>query len=153
MHGFQHMASLVDSEIKIMSTDYSPCFNLLPHTFYIPATWPSSAAPELVTYLLSQVKDSSGWYAPFFQLCQSKSHSSWDFPGSAVDRNPPVNAGDGLVPGPGRFHMPSWSNLACVPQLLNPCALEPALCSNRSPLLATSRETPRAATKTQHSQK
>ena len=106
MHGFQHMASLVDSEIKIMSTDYSPCFNLLPHTFYIPATWPSSAAPELVTYLLSQVKDSSGWYAPFFQLCQSKSHSSWDFPGSAVDRNPPVNAGDGLVPGPGRFHMP-----------------------------------------------
>ena len=31
----------------------------------------------------------------------------WDFPGGAVDRNPPVSAGDvGSIPGPGRFHMP-----------------------------------------------
>ena len=30
-----------------------------------------------------------------------------DFPCGAVDRNPPANAGDtGLIPGPGRFHMP-----------------------------------------------
>ena len=58
MQGFQHMTSLVDSKIKIMSTDYSPRFNLLPHTFYIPATWPSSPAPVLVMYLLSQVQDS-----------------------------------------------------------------------------------------------
>ena len=30
-----------------------------------------------------------------------------DFPGSAVVKNPPVNAGDmGLIPDPGRSHMP-----------------------------------------------
>ena len=30
-----------------------------------------------------------------------------DFPGGAVDRNPPANAGDmGSIPGLGRFHMP-----------------------------------------------
>ena len=33
-----------------------------------------------------------------------------DFPGGAVVKNPPTNAGDtGLIPGPGRSHMP-WSN-------------------------------------------
>ena len=32
-----------------------------------------------------------------------------DFPGGAVDKNPPANAGDmGSIPGAGRFHMP-WS--------------------------------------------
>ena len=32
------------------------------------------------------------------------------FPGSPVDKNPPVNAGDtGSIPGPGRSHM-LWSN-------------------------------------------
>ena len=35
-----------------------------------------------------------------------------------VVKNPPANAGDmGLIPGPGRSHMPR-SNEACVPQLL-----------------------------------
>ena len=30
-----------------------------------------------------------------------------DFPGGAVDKNPPANAGDtGSSPGPGRSHMP-----------------------------------------------
>ena len=29
-----------------------------------------------------------------------------DFPGGAVDKNPPANAGDtGSIPGPGRSHM------------------------------------------------
>ena len=33
-----------------------------------------------------------------------------DFPGGAVVKNPPANAGDmGLIPGPGRPHLP-WSN-------------------------------------------
>ena len=33
-----------------------------------------------------------------------------DFPGGAVVKNLPANAGDtGLIPGPGRSHMP-WSN-------------------------------------------
>ena len=31
----------------------------------------------------------------------------WDFPGGAVVKNPPANAGDtGSSPGPGRSHMP-----------------------------------------------
>ena len=34
----------------------------------------------------------------------------WGFPGAAVVKNPPVNAGDmGSNPGPGRSHMP-WNN-------------------------------------------
>ena len=33
-----------------------------------------------------------------------------DFPGGAVFKNPPANAGDtGLIPGPGRSHVP-WSS-------------------------------------------
>ena len=40
-------------------------------------------------------------------------------------KSPPANAGDmGSVPGLGRSHM-LWSNKS-------PCALEPALCSERS---------------------
>ena len=31
----------------------------------------------------------------------------WDFPGGAVVKNLPANAGDtGLSPGPGGYHMP-----------------------------------------------
>ena len=30
-----------------------------------------------------------------------------DLPGGTVEKNPPANTGDaGLIPGPGRFHMP-----------------------------------------------
>ena len=44
---------------------------------------------------------------------------SWDFPGGAVVKNPPANAGDtGSRPSPGRSHMP-WSSKACAPQLLS----------------------------------
>ena len=51
------------------------------------------------------------------------------FPGGAVVKNPPANAGDtGSSPGPGRSHM-LRSNQARAPQLLSPCATitEPAL--------------------------
>ena len=42
-------------------------------------------------------------------------------PGGPVVKNPPANAGDtGLIPGPGRSHMP-WSNKAPGP-LLSPSA-------------------------------
>ena len=56
----------------------------------------------------------------FEQLCEERDSTSlsytdmrcflmadhWDFPGCAVDRNPP-NAGDmGSIPSPGKFHMP-----------------------------------------------
>ena len=48
-------------------------------------------------------------------------HSGRDFPGGAVVKNPPASAGDtGLIPGPGRSHMPQ-SNQAHVPQLLSLC--------------------------------
>ena len=37
---------------------------------------------------------------------QTKDNSPWDFPGGAVVKNPPANAGDtGSSPGPGRSHM------------------------------------------------
>ena len=37
----------------------------------------------------------------------SKRNESKDFPGGAVVKNPPANAGDtGSSPGPGRSHMP-----------------------------------------------
>ena len=57
----------------------------------------------------------------FFQwdlllLCQGETKDIilkkevWGFPGGAVVKNPPANAGDmDLSPGPGRSHMP-WSN-------------------------------------------
>ena len=36
-----------------------------------------------------------------------KATNNWDFPGGAVVKNPPANAGDtGSIPGPGRSHMP-----------------------------------------------
>ena len=53
------------------------------------------------------------------------------FPGGAVVKNPPANAGDvDLSPGPGRSHMPR-SNKACAPQLLSlhSTAHEPQLLS------------------------
>ncbi|KAJ8787544.1 hypothetical protein J1605_022859 [Eschrichtius robustus] len=54
------------------------------------------------------------------------------FPGGAVVKNLPANAGDaGSSPGPGRSHMPR-SNSARVPQLLKPTRLEPVLCNKRS---------------------
>ena len=76
---------------------------------------------------------------------------SQGFPGGAVDKNPPANAGDmGSNPGLGRSHMPR-SNKACAPQLLSLCSrackpqllspratttepacLEPMLCNKRS---------------------
>ena len=37
---------------------------------------------------------------------RTKSPYGLDFPGGAVDKNPPANAGDmGPIPSPGRFHM------------------------------------------------
>ena len=60
--------------------------------------------------------------------------SLWDFPGGAVVKNPPANAGDmGLSAGPGRSHMPR-SNYAHAPQLLSLCsrAREPQLLSPRA---------------------
>ena len=100
------------------------------------------------------------------------------FPGGTVIKNPPANTGDtGSSPGPGRSHMSrsnethepqllSLCSRAHEPQLLKPVRLEPVLRNKRShcnkkpahrneekPPLTTARESPRAATKTQCSQK
>ena len=41
---------------------------------------------------------------------EKKKDSELDFPGGAVDKNPPANSGDrGLTPGPGRYLMPPSS--------------------------------------------
>ena len=55
------------------------------------------------------------WYVNYI------SKKSWHlgFPGGAVVKSLPANAGDtGLIPGPGRSHMPR-SNWARAPQLLS----------------------------------
>ena len=55
-----------------------------------------------------------------------------DFPGGAVVKNPPANAGDtGSIPRLERSNMPR-SNSARAPQLLKPVRLEPVLCNKRS---------------------
>ena len=55
-----------------------------------------------------------------------------DFPAGAVDENPPASARDvGLIPGPGRVHMPH-SNEAQAPQILKPECLEPLLHNKKS---------------------
>ena len=64
--------------------------------------------------------------------------------GGPVAKNLPANAGDiGLIPGPGRFHMPRGS-LVCAAQLLSPHTLQPMLHNKRSQ---------HPATRAQHSQK
>ena len=41
------------------------------------------------------------------QVAVIKKDLGRDFPGGAVVKNPPANAGDmGSIPGPGRSHMP-----------------------------------------------
>ena len=50
----------------------------------------------------------------------SLKHHLWGFPGGTVVKNPPASAGDlGLIPSPGRSHVP------CVEQL-GGCATAPA---------------------------
>ena len=101
-----------------------------------------------------------------------------DFPGVTVPKNPPANASDmSSIPDAGRLHM-SWSNWVHGPQPLSMRsrahalqrlslrALEPVLLSKRGhhnekptqhdtekPPPATTRESLRAATKTQYNQK
>ena len=68
------------------------------------------------------------------------------FPGGAVVKYPPANAGDtGSIPGLGRSHMP-WSNYARAPQLLSlrSRAREPQLLSSCA--TTTEAHTPRAHT-------
>ena len=88
------------------------------------------------------------------------------FPGGAVVKNPPANAGDtGLSPGLGRSNIPR-NNKAREPQLLKPTHLEPMLPTRGATamrsLRTTTKSSPRslqpekslrAVTKTRCSQK
>ena len=57
----------------------------------------------------------SSLYASFWIVRLHHFKYTKGFPGGAVVKNPPANAGDtGSSPGPGRSHMP-WSNSARVP--------------------------------------
>lgn len=56
---------------------------------------------------------------------ETESHL-WDIPGGSVDKNLRASAGDkGLIPDPGRLHMPGSSS-ACAPQPRRPTP-EPVL--------------------------
>ena len=60
----------------------------------------------MINPLLIRTEDSHD----YLLLCIFKLIRSWDFPGGAVVKNPPANAGDmGSSPGLGRSHM-SQSN-------------------------------------------
>ena len=116
----------------------------------------------------------------FFQICNRYALITWvyvyshifclkthiqGFPGGAVVKNPPANAGDmGSSPGLGRSHMPR-SNQAREPQLLSlrvwslcsatreAMTVRPTHCNEEWSPLAATRESPRTEMKTQHSQK
>ena len=102
----------------------------------------------------------------------------WDFPGGAMDKNLPANAGDsGFNPWSGKILHAAEQLSPCskiteptVQSLwaenVKPLRREPMLCNKRSyrkekpmccngaqPLLPATRESPRAAIKTQHNQK
>ena len=92
---------------------------------------------------------------------------AWGFPGGAVVKNLPANAGDtGSSPGLGRSHMPHAEQLGPWATITEPAHLEPVLHNKRGrdserpahrneewPPLATTRESPHTETKTQHSHK
>ena len=72
-----------------------------------------------------------------------------DFPGGAVDRNPPANAGNmGSIPGLGWSHMPQ-SNEAHEPQLLSQRAGAHAL-HQEEPLQREARAAKAESSPTQH---
>ena len=98
-------------------------------------------------------------------LIKTKNRFWRDFICGPVVKNPPANARDvGLIPGLGRSHVP-WSNLTTVLQQLSAhtttadthmprsVLLDERNCCNRECLpLATTREGPCTAMKTQRSQ-
>ena len=93
------------------------------HPFFLDIYWPPASLPSsgASTLIYCNNKDSmtiSAGLSHFLKVgsCLSshrvliKNIIVRDFPGGAVDKNPPANAEDtGSIPGPGRSHMP-WSN-------------------------------------------
>ena len=85
-----------------------------------------NSAPEFPPYPSSKEECMScgfpakKWPHFFFFFKIKKKQQKEDLPGGPAVKNPPVNAGDtGMIPGPGRSHMPQ-SNRANALQLLKP---------------------------------
>ena len=86
----------------------------------------------MITYRLQGVELEVIFIFDFMLFCifqmntfRFYNHKIWDFPGGAVVKNLPANAGDtGWSPGPERSHM-LRSNQARAPQLTE-CTLQPA---------------------------
>ena len=76
----------------------------------------------------------------------------WDFPGGAVGKNPPTNAGDmGCVPDSGRSHVPEPQ---AAESLLHSKGKQPSACHNEDkPPLTATRGSPCKAMKTERNQK
>ena len=75
----------------------------------------------------------------------------WDFPGGAVDKNPPANAGVmGCIPDSGRAHMPEAQ---ASESLLHNKGNQHLACHNGDkPPLAAARGSPCKAMKTERNQ-
>ena len=85
-----------------------------------PVMWDRTVLAVEIRTSLSPVIAATGKQTPFpgalihFHVLSQKAFIEcllrtrpWDFPGGTVDKDLPAHAGDmGLIPGPGRFHMP-----------------------------------------------
>ena len=131
---------------KNVSVNWTKCLHLPNHGVLYISIW------VLFLYLSLHLKcfKSILWTNRLF--CGMSLNMDWsrDFPGGAVVKNQPANAGDtGSSPGRGRSHMPR-SNEARAPQLLSPCAANIEARTPRAPALqreATSMKSPRTPTK------
>ena len=131
------------------------------------ARWLGSAST-----LIIHVNSMYLWYdimnmALYLCYISPKNHNSLGFPGGAVVESLPANAGDtGSSPGLGGSHPHAAEQLGPWATTTEPARLEPVLCNKRGhnskrpahrdeewPPLATTRESPRTETKTQHSHK
>ena len=93
---------------------YKPCVVCPPHLFSI-FLFILSIPASLASYLPCSVPPQGFACSPCLECSSLLSSPSWplyfkistqDFPGGAVVKNPPANAGDtGSSPGPGRSHM------------------------------------------------
>ena len=84
-----------------------------------------SLYPHAKNSVWARLRDSTNMEDINFSLEKAKLETEYiskDFPGGSVGKKPPANAGDvGLVPDPGRSHMPQ-SNWAPTPQRLSLCS-------------------------------
>ena len=72
--------------------------------FIMAKTWRQPRCPSVGKWV------NKLWFIQTMEYYLALKRNELDFPGDAVVKNPPDNAGDiGSSPGPGRSHMP-WSN-------------------------------------------